>query len=104
MTKLEHDLINEKFKGVYARLDANNELIHATLARIEEQTKKTNGRVTALEFHKWKIIGASIAVSAIFATIISIAGLLKISTSEEDNKQKIEITTRGDTVNSFENK
>ena len=110
MTKLEHDLINEKFKGVYARLDANSENINntlmrieyyneSTLKRIENETTKLIKRVDILEAYKWKIMGASIAISAIFAALISVAGLLKISESSDGDKTKIEITTRGETIN-----
>ena len=49
MSREERDLINEKFTGVFGRLDSNFELLHQKLTAIEEQTKKTNGRVNALE-------------------------------------------------------
>ena len=43
------DLLNEKFSRVYAQMDANFDLIHEKLKNIEDQTKKTNGRVNKLE-------------------------------------------------------
>lgn len=54
------ELIDEKFKGVHARIDANYENLEikqdsnhdevkAVLKQILDQTKKTNGRVTELE-------------------------------------------------------
>lgn len=51
MTELESfkETIDEKFRGVYSRIDANNETTHILLKQILEQTQKTNGRVTKLE-------------------------------------------------------
>lgn len=56
MQQSEKQLIDEKFRGVYSRLDANNELIHQQLKQLidlqektHEQALKTNGRVTSLE-------------------------------------------------------
>lgn len=56
MSLMDKELIQEKFRGVYARLDANNQLLHQELKFITEllqkthdQTSQTNGRVTRLE-------------------------------------------------------
>ena len=53
---MDRELIEEKFTGVYSRLDANNQLMHMELKAISEllqktheQTLKTNGRVNGLE-------------------------------------------------------
>lgn len=70
MTQPEKELMEEKFKGVYARLDANNELIHATLARIETQVLKTNGRVNCLEGWRWKVIGIVIGSVSILGFLM----------------------------------
>ena len=57
MNQTEKDLINEKFRGVYSRLDANDESIHNKLDLIWEEVKETNLRVTKLEdetaFWRW---------------------------------------------------
>lgn len=53
---MDRELIEEKFTGVYARLDANNNLVHLQLKAISEllqktheQTLMTNDRVSGLE-------------------------------------------------------
>jgi TolA-binding protein len=51
MSKQELELIEEKFKGLTSLMNAHFENVDDRLERIEEQTKKTNGRVTELE-HK----------------------------------------------------
>ena len=43
------ELVDEKFKRVYAQMDANFTLIHAKLESIHYEVKKTNGRCTSLE-------------------------------------------------------
>ena len=43
------ELIEEKFRGCYARMDSNFELIHQKLGSIEKQTTLTNNRVTKVE-------------------------------------------------------
>lgn len=58
--ELQEKLDNSRFSGVYAKIDANYELVNLKqdsnhkettiiLKQILEQTKKTNGRVTCLE-------------------------------------------------------
>jgi hypothetical protein len=49
MSKQELELIEEKFKGLTSLMNAHFENVDDRLERIEEQTKKTNGRVTELE-------------------------------------------------------
>ena len=56
MNDIDKELIDEKFRGVYSRLDSNNELMHVELKGISdllklthEQACRTNGRVTRLE-------------------------------------------------------
>lgn len=49
MSKQELELIEEKFRGMAALMNAHFENLEDRLERIEEQTKKTNGRVTASE-------------------------------------------------------
>jgi len=51
MTNDERLLIEEKFSGLTHLINARFETIEDRLERIEEQTTKTNGRVTSLE-HK----------------------------------------------------
>ena len=76
MTSTEKELYNEKITGVYSLIQANadvqskvNENILATLARIETQTKITNGRVTVLEAWKWKVIGIFTGITIIIGII-----------------------------------
>lgn len=63
MTKDEKELFNEKIKGLYAAISANADIQHERdnvilekLDRIEQQTTKTNGRVTILEDKELKHI------------------------------------------------
>lgn len=49
MSKQELELIEEKFRGMAALMNAHFENLEDRLERIEEQTTKTNGRVTELE-------------------------------------------------------
>lgn len=49
MTIAERNLIDEKFKGQASLMNAQFLNITETLERIEAQTIRTNGRVTALE-------------------------------------------------------
>jgi len=79
MTQEQKELIEEKFKGVHALIQANadiqhevNENIVKTLKRIEVQTTKTNGRVNSLENWRWKIIGIAIGSSAFIGFIIKV--------------------------------
>ena len=50
---------------------AHFEDIKATLKRIEEQTMKTNGRVSKLEFWQNKIVGAIIIISTIVLSLVA---------------------------------
>lgn len=79
MTPEQKELINEKFKGVYALIQANSDIqnevnnnIMETLNRIEAQTTKTNGRVGALENWKWKTIGIAIGSTTVISILIAI--------------------------------
>lgn len=58
-TKREHDLIFNEIRD--------------SLARIETQVSKTNGRVTALELWKEGTIGKFTIISVVVGTIISAA-------------------------------
>ena len=56
MTKEEKELMDEKFKRVYATIEANAEVSNAqhnsqmdVLLAIKNQTEKTNGRVNTME-------------------------------------------------------
>lgn len=49
MTSEELQLIDEKFKGLTSLMNAHFENMDDRLEKIEIQTTKTNGRVTALE-------------------------------------------------------
>jgi len=64
MFKEIKELINLKFD--------NNEKGHKA---IEEQTKKTNGRVTSLEKWQVKLIAIGSTLSVLFTTAISIIGI-----------------------------
>lgn len=43
------ELIDEKFSGVYARMEAFNEMQHLKLDKILKETGQTNGKVAELE-------------------------------------------------------
>lgn len=45
----DKELIEEKFKNVYLRIDSNHKELMIYLEKILEQTSKTNGRVAILE-------------------------------------------------------
>ena len=75
---IQKELFEVKISGVYALIQGNadiqnevNKNILATLARIETQTIKTNGRVTDLENWKWKMIGISIGVASVIGLIFN---------------------------------
>lgn len=48
MNASDRNLLDEMFKGVNARLDANFELLHQDIKYVKEQTTKTNGSVANL--------------------------------------------------------
>ncbi len=68
----QKELIEEKFKGVYLHQEVNFTSISETLARIETQTTKTNGRVTELEAVANRQKGAMIAITAIYTFTVAI--------------------------------
>ena len=68
----QKELIEEKFKGVYLHQEVNFSSIAETLARIEAQTTKTNGRVTELEGLRNRQKGAMIAITGAYAFTIAI--------------------------------
>lgn len=89
MQQAEKQLIEEKFRGVYSRLDANNEITNQRLnllielqERTHEQALKTNDRVTILEKQtaiiRWmvqnplKSIGVIGAIGYVFNQIPSV--------------------------------
>lgn len=78
MTEPEKELIEEKFKGLHALLHARFENVEDRLDRIEEQTTKTNGRVTKLEDkqHASEIIAAT--------HVINCPNVSKIKAIEDD--------------------
>lgn len=49
MTTEEKELLDEKFKGLTVLMNAHFDNVDDRLKAIEEQTKKTNGRVNELE-------------------------------------------------------
>ncbi len=49
MTKLERELIEEKFSGMNARIEANFDVVHDSLKQIVTQQKIANNRTTKLE-------------------------------------------------------
>ncbi len=90
-SRMDKELIEEKFRGVYSRLDSNNEIMHVELKEISnllklthEQACKTNGRVTKLEKEtgliRWltnKPIRLISAIAFIFGCIEYAPDLLK---------------------------
>lgn len=57
--------VDAMFSRIEQRLDSQDQV----LARIEEQTTKTNGRVTALERDKWVQRGAVGVIAVIAAPL-----------------------------------
>lgn len=68
MNPLDKELIEEKFKNVYLKIQTNHNETKILLEQILEQTLKTNGRVNVLEketdfvrsatrFKKWSFFG-----------------------------------------------
>lgn len=49
MTKLERELIEEKFTGMNARIEANFDVVHDSLKQIVTQQKIANNRTGRLE-------------------------------------------------------
>lgn len=56
MTTAERELIEEKFSGVHAMMQANNDINHMqhtalmeSVEKVLQQALKTNGRVTSIE-------------------------------------------------------
>lgn len=47
--ELFSSLLDEKLKGVHAKIDAEFTVVNMQLSQIKEQTTKTNGRVSRLE-------------------------------------------------------
>lgn len=68
----QKELIEEKFRGVYLHQETNFNNICETLARIELQTTKTNGRVTELEAKNNRQTGAMKAITVIYAVTIAV--------------------------------
>ena len=60
-----------------AVLEANYENICKDLNEIKDNVKETKKSVNGLNYFKWKIVGISIAVSAIVATIPTVIVLIK---------------------------
>lgn len=86
MNLTEKELIEEKFKNVYLRIDSNHSEVKLLLEQILNQTLKTNGRVTSLEeqteyvrlIPKYKkIIGLAILGLFTLFSSFGILGLIK---------------------------
>ena len=71
----QKELIEEKFKGVYLHQEVNFSLIAETLARIEAQTTKTNGRVMELEGSRNRQKGAMIAITGAYTLTVAIIAI-----------------------------
>lgn len=87
MQKAERELIEEKFKGIYALIQSNFDVVNTELRHIKEQTTKTNGRVTCLEgetkvvrfFYKKPIFLALVLLGIFFlASYFDIKELIKL--------------------------
>lgn len=49
LNPVDKELIEEKFKNVYLKIETNHNEVRLYLEKILEQVQKTNGRVTTLE-------------------------------------------------------
>jgi len=98
MTPEQKELIEEKFKGVHALIQANFDVISVDLDYIKRAVDKTNGRVTSLEKiqgncqtsieirkrvdvlekFNWKLVGIYIGASTIMGGVFAI--VLKLIT------------------------
>lgn len=74
---LEHSIIKNLITSNQDAQSIHNVKIYEILTRIEAQTTKTNGRVTALENWKWKAIGIYLGSSAVVGGIIILIGIIK---------------------------
>jgi len=79
LTKTERELQDEKFRGVYSRLDSYNEVVQIELKEIKEllkatheQAKLTNGRVNRLELWKENLKGKITVITLIASTVVGI--------------------------------
>jgi len=79
LTKTERELQDEKFRGVYSRLDSYNEVVQIELKEIKEllkatheQAKLTNGRVNRLELWKENLNGKITVITLIASTVVGI--------------------------------
>jgi hypothetical protein len=92
MTGEQKELIEEKFKGVHALIQANFDVISVDLDYIKKAVDKTNGRVTnlekvqgncqtsidirkrvdVLEKFNWKLVGIYLGASVVMGVIFAV--------------------------------